>query len=256
MDLGRGRVLDPAPGRVGVAESELPPLPDAVLTDPDAGRLDPRRWFPRPEQAFEIEIGTGKGGFLLAHAGAHPEVNILGIEREGSIWAYAADRVRRRGLTNVRLLHADGVEFLRWRCPAGCVRVIHLYYSDPWPKAKHHKNRVVQHRFLAEVWRVLEPGGELRVATDHEGLWAWCRERFEVWTNPDAYRRWWAQGRPDLVRAVPQEACPRPGDRPPFTLEPFTPPDWVEEGELVGTNYERKFRSQAGHHACVLRKVP
>lgn len=253
-DLGRGRDLDPALGRVGVAPHELPPLPDAVLTDPEAGRLDPRLWFDEPGRPFELEIGTGKGGFILAHAQASPGVNVLGIEREGSIWAYAADRVRRRGLANVRMLHADAVDFLRWRCPGSCSRVLHLYYSDPWPKNKHHKNRVVQHRFLAEAWRVLESGGELRVATDHHELWAWCRARFDVWTDSNAYRRWYDAGREDLERAVPASACPAPEDRPPFALEAFTPPDWVEDGELLGTNYERKFRREAGHHACVLRK--
>ncbi|MBM4107273.1 MAG: methyltransferase domain-containing protein [Phycisphaerae bacterium] len=253
-DLGRGRELDPALGRVGVAPHELPPLPDAVVTDPGAGRLDPRAWFADPGRPLEVEVGTGKGGFVLAHGGATPGVNVLGIEREGSIWAYASDRVRRRGLPNVRMLHADAVDFLRWRCPDSCVRVLHLYYSDPWPKPKHHKHRVVQHRFLAEAWRVLRPGGELRVATDHAALWAWCRERFAVWTDASAYRGWFEGGRADHGGAVSESACPAPDDRAPFALEAFTPPDWAEEGELLGTNYERKFRREAGHHACVLRK--
>ena len=58
--LGHGRQLDPAMGVVAVGEAELPPLPDAIAHDPEAGRLDPRRWFPDPPLPFEVEIGTGR----------------------------------------------------------------------------------------------------------------------------------------------------------------------------------------------------
>jgi tRNA (guanine-N7-)-methyltransferase len=255
-DLGRGRTLDTAPGVIAVAAHELPPLPDGIGADPGLGRHDPRAWFAHPVRPFEIEIGTGKGAFILMHASSNPLVNILGIEREGEVWAYAADRVRRRGLANVRMLHADAVDFLRWRCPSSIVRVLHLYYSDPWPKPKHHKNRVVQHRFLAEAWRVLEPGGELRLVTDHDELWAWCRERLAVWTEASAYGGWHARGRPDLERAVPEDACP-PAGAAPFVRGMFKPPAWADEGEVVGTNYEKKFCGGGkSPHACVLRKGP
>lgn len=249
-------MLDTAPGVVGVAAHELPALPDGIGSNPELGRHDPRAWFARAGAALEIEIGTGKGAFILMHAANNPGVNILGIEREGEIWAYAADRVRRRGLTNVRMLHGDAVDFLRWRCPSGIVRVLHLYYSDPWPKAKHHKNRVVQHRFLAEAWRVLEPGGELRVVTDHDELWAWCRERFAVWTEGGAYLAWHAGGRADLERSVPGEACPSPSAGAPFRLGAFEAPGWADEGEVVGTNYEKKFCGGGKKpHSCVLVKA-
>jgi len=226
--LGHGRELDDAPGVIGVSREELPALPDTVLTDPEAGRIDPRAWFAEPARPLEIEIGSGKGTFILEQARARPGTNFLGIERAGEFYAYAADRVRRAGLTNVRMLHTDAVEFLRWRCPPSVVRVIHLYYSDPWPKRRHHKNRVVQDRFLAECARVLEAGGELRIVTDHEEYWAWMEEHFA---------RWCGDG---------------PG-RPVFERREFEPPEWVGEGHVIGTNYERKTRA-AGRppNACVL----
>jgi len=239
--LGRGRRLDDAPGVVGISSAEMPALPDTILAQPESGRIDPRRWFPDPSRPLEIEVGSGKGGFLLQEAAAHPDVNYLGIEQAGEFYAYCADRIRRRGLANVRMLHTDATEFLHWRCPAGVVRVFHLYFSDPWPKRKHHKNRVVQDLFLADVWRTLVPGGELRVVTDHDELWAWCTEHFERWTTPGG--------------AIPDDLRGRfhlPAQ--PFARRDFVPPVWGEEGELVGTNYERKMSAERPAHACVLLK--
>src|SRR6185436_19032646 len=101
---------------------------------------------------------------------------------------------------------------------------IHLYFSDPWPKKRHHKNRVVQDRLLGEVWRVLKRDGELRVVTDHDELWDWCLEHF---------RRWTAETGPARKPA-------------PFEQLEFTPPTWVGDGQLVGTNYERKMCAAEG----------
>lgn len=232
--LGRGRALDP--GQVGLTAADLPPLPDDLLANPAAARLDPRTWFSNPSAPFEIEIGSGKGTFLLAQAKAEPGTNFLGIEWAGEFFAYAADRLRRAQTPNALMLHADASEFLRWRCPDAIVRVIHLYFSDPWPKKRHHKNRVVQDRFLADAWRTLAPGGELRIVTDHDELWAWDMEHFARWTGEG----------------------PTPGHHgpaPAFDLLPFEAPAAAGEDELVGSNFERKFRREGrSFHACALRK--
>lgn len=243
--LGHDRDLDDAPGRVGISAQELPALPDAITTDPQAGRLDPRRWFAEPTRPFEIEIGSGKGSFLLQHGAAHAEANILGIEWAREFYLYTADRVRRSGLANVRVLHGDGAEFLRWRVPDGIVRVVHLYFSDPWPKSRHHKRRVVQDGFLAQAWRVLEPGGELRIVTDHEEYWAWMEEHFARWCGGG--RDGATERRSDGVEN---------GTALRFERLAFQPPPGVGEGELVGTNFERKYRKEGREfHSCVLRKA-
>ena len=244
--LGHGRELDPAPGVVGVSPEELPPLPDDIIQNPDSGRVDPRQWFAHPERPFEIEIGSGKGAFLIQQGAIQAETNFLGIEWAREFYAYAADRVRRRrdadgSLTNVRLLCADASEFLRWRCPGGIVRVIHLYFSDPWPKSRHHKKRVIQDRFLSDVYRALTPGGELRVVTDHDGLWAWDMEHFQRWT---------ASPPPD------DSIAQLTGGAPAFELRPFDAPESAGESELVGSNFERKFRVEGrSFHAGVLRRL-
>ncbi|MBS0196576.1 MAG: tRNA (guanosine(46)-N7)-methyltransferase TrmB [Planctomycetes bacterium] len=247
FNLGHGRELDDATGVVGLSEAEFPPLPDEAMTNPLAGRLDPCRWFADPSRRFEIEIGCGKGTFILETARANPQVNFLGIEWAREFYLYCADRVRRAQLQNVRMLRTDAGEFLRWRCETAVAQVIHLYFSDPWPKTKHHKNRVIQHRFLAEAWRVLAPGGELRVVTDHDELWAWDQEHFHVWTDPSNYASW--RENCDLPRTVLPQVSGAP-----FERRPFESPEWVGEGQCVGTNYERKFKKDSGPHAVVLQK--
>lgn len=243
--LGHGRKLDDAPGVIGVAPSELPPIPDSIMTNPLAGRIDPRAWFVDPARPLEIEIGCGKGGFILQESAANPGTNYLGIEYAREFFLYTADRIRRRSAgaaSNVRMLHANASEFFQWRMPDASARVIHLYFSDPWPKTKHHKNRVVQHRFLVDAWRILLPGGELRIVTDHDELWEWDMRHFAEWTR--------AGGEiPAPLRtsfSLPER---------PFDLRPFTVPSWAEEGDVVGTNYERKMCGDRPPHACVLVRL-
>ncbi len=285
--LGRGRPLDTAPGEVGIAAHELPPLPDEVVRNPRAGWIDPRQWFAHPDRPLEIEIGSGKGTFLIQQAERQPDTNFLGIEWAREFYEYAADRVRRRRtghaddeqgrdaldhagapatpsvLRNVRMLHTDASEFLRWRTPDAIVRVIHLYFSDPWPKSKHHRRRVVQDRFLFEAARVLVPGGELRIVTDHDELWAWDCAFFRGWAR-DPQRlldsgaattgeRDVASHRADLQASglVPANEHERP-----FELRPFVPPDSAGAGELVGSNFERKYlREGRPFHAITLARV-
>ena len=159
----------------------------------------------------EMEIGTGKGTFLLARAAARPEVNFLGIEWARAYCRYAADRVRRAGLQNVRLLRTDARHFLKVCLPAGCLWRVHIYFPDPWPKRKHHRRRLIQPAFLNELRRTLRPGGQLLIVTDHL----------------------------DYFRHIQAVLLAGRG----FAMVPF--PEMADaEGELVGTNFERKYIAQ------------
>jgi tRNA (guanine-N7-)-methyltransferase len=235
--LARGKTLDP--GSVGRVGSDFPPLPD----DPaclDAARIDPRAWFDEPDRPFELEIGSGKGTFLIQAARARHSVNFLGIEWAHEFWLYAADRCRRHSLDNVKLLHADATEFLRWRAPDAFVDVLHLYFSDPWPKKRHHKRRVVTDRFLEETHRVLKPGAQLRIVTDHDDYWQWMEEHFNRVCQGGAkalrFERLEEAAAKEVIRIAPPDDGDGEGDAP-----------------LVGTNYERKFaREGRNFHAAVL----
>ncbi len=229
--LSRGKTLDP--GQVGLTTADLPPLPDDIAANPGAARMDLRAWFEHPNRPLELEIGSGKGTFLVQQAELQPETNFIGIEWAKEFWGYAADRLRRRALTNVRLLHADAGEFLRWRVPDATLSVIHLYFPDPWPKTRHHKRRMVSDRFMTEAHRALVPGGQLRVVTDHDDYWQWMEEHFARWTAP----------RED-------------GSPAPFERAAFDRPPSAGEGEVVGTNFERKYRREGRpFHAATLRRT-
>lgn len=118
---------------------------------------------------LELEIGVGKGRFLLDWAAAHPEIGLLGVERAGVYLRLTEARAIRRGIANVRLIHTTAEDML-FRClSAGSLAAVHVYFPDPWPKKRHHKRRFFRADNAARVAEVLAPGGLLRVKTDHEG---------------------------------------------------------------------------------------
>jgi tRNA (guanine-N7-)-methyltransferase len=164
------------------------------------------------DRPVELEIGTGKGTFLTEQARTRPEVNFIGLEWQNWYMRYAADRLRRHGCTNGRMAKAEALFFLREHVPDASLSVIHVYFPDPWPKARHHKRRLVQKPFLEQVMRVLIPNGRLQVVTDHKGY-------FEENIDP-------------VVKASP------------LTIVDYNRPGSAGEGEFVGTNFERKYKRE------------
>jgi tRNA (guanine-N7-)-methyltransferase len=118
---------------------------------------------------LEVELGVGKGRFLLEWAAAHPEIGLVGVERVRKYLRIVAARVARGGLSNVRLVHTTAEDLL-FRCLAeGSVAAMHFYFPDPWPKKRHHKRRFFRASNAARLADVLAPEGLLRVKTDHDG---------------------------------------------------------------------------------------
>jgi tRNA (guanine-N7-)-methyltransferase len=142
---------------------------------PTANRIRPHDWlhplpladyFPR-RQPLEIDLGCGKGRFLLARAAANPHTNFLGIERMLRRVRKVDNKVRRGRLDNVRLLRMEGYYATTFLVPPESVQTYYVLFPDPWPKKRHHGERLFSPRFMDAIHRTLLPGGCLHVATDH-----------------------------------------------------------------------------------------
>ncbi len=119
----------------------------------------------------EVEIGIGKGRFLLAAAQARPDVSFLGVDWANEFLRIAESRAAKRGLANVRFLRVDARELVR-AIPDESVRAYYIFYPDPWPKKRQQKRRFLQPANVVELARTLVPRGLLHVATDHPDYWA------------------------------------------------------------------------------------
>jgi tRNA (guanine-N7-)-methyltransferase len=118
------------------------------------------------EAPLEIEIGIGKGRFILQEAERRPETDFLGLEWSLKHLRLAKERALKRGLTNVRFHRADAKHVLADLIPAGSAHRVHVYCPDPWPKKRHHKRRLFDEATTRHLERVLVPGGFLHVSTD------------------------------------------------------------------------------------------
>jgi tRNA (guanine-N7-)-methyltransferase len=118
------------------------------------------------DRPVELEVGFGKGLFLITSAAARPETNFLGVEILRKYLLFTATRLAKRGLRNVRVAYSEARLFLRDCVPATSLQVVHVYFPDPWWKKRHHKRRVFTDEFAQQCQRVLRPGGELSAATD------------------------------------------------------------------------------------------
>jgi tRNA (guanine-N7-)-methyltransferase len=127
--------------------------------------LEPGQLFPAPAP-IEVELGSGRGDFILERAGQFPQRNFLAVELAGSIFQLLAIRVARSGLGNLRALRADARPVVNLMLPGESVRAFHVYFPDPWPKSRHSKHRLFSPRLVAGLARCLEPGGRIYLATD------------------------------------------------------------------------------------------
>ena len=134
----------------------------------DGGRLDLAALFGN-RNPVEVDVGCGKGLFLVQEAVARPEVNFIGVDRMGRKIDRALGRLEKRGIVNVRLFHCDVFHFIDRLLPRESVRAFHVYFPDPWPKRRHHRRRFVDASLLAALARALETRGHVWIATDHKG---------------------------------------------------------------------------------------
>ncbi len=122
--------------------------------------------FGRPDPP-DVEIGAGKGRFLLEMARLHPDRSLLGVERAAKYHRMVCHRAARRGIENIRMLRTTAEDlFFRLVKPSSVAR-IHIYFPDPWPKKRHHKRRLIRPEAVDAMARALVPGGLALIKTDH-----------------------------------------------------------------------------------------
>ena len=189
-----GRWGDPT--RAGVAVPDYPRIDWALLF----GNTNP----------VEIEVGFGKGLFLVTNGTAHPDRNYFGIEIIRKYQLYATSRLALRKLTNVRTCCADAKLVLDRFVPPASVSAVHVFFPDPWWKSRHKKRLLFTPEFAEIVRSVLRPGGRLHFVTD-------VADYFE-----------WVMGTLASVRGF--RRLPPPSETVP------------EHGMDYLTNFERKFR--------------
>jgi tRNA (guanine-N7-)-methyltransferase len=187
------------------------------------GKIDFAALF-RRSAPVEVEIGTGKAAFLLNQAKNYPEINFLGIEWASRYYRYAVDRIGRWNLANVRIIRTDAAVFLTEFIPDESVDCFHIYFPDPWPKNRHHKRRLFNETNLNQMIRCLKREGIIQVATDHAEYFEQIQKLIE--------------GRGDLQKIA------------------FQPAAGAQQGELVGSNFERKYLKDSKNvHTLAVRKI-
>jgi tRNA (guanine-N7-)-methyltransferase len=164
----RGRTIKPR--QAALMDTLLPRLALDL-----SGPVDPARLMPGAAEAW-LEIGFGGGEHMAAQAARRPDVLVLGAEPFLNGAASALRHVDEAGLENVRL-HVGDARDLVAALPEASIDRVFVLFPDPWPKARHNKRRLIQADTVADLARVLKPGGRLRFATDVQAYADWALER-------------------------------------------------------------------------------
>ena len=145
-------------------EAALGDMPGVLCINPASGYPDWAGIFGR-KTAIHMEIGSGKGDFILGAARAYPNINFLGIEKSFTVMYAAAKKNQVRPLPNLRFLPVDAGRLDSFFCP-GQVDRIYLNFSDPWPKNRHEPRRLTAKGKISLYRRLLKPGGQIHFKTD------------------------------------------------------------------------------------------
>jgi tRNA (guanine-N(7)-)-methyltransferase len=138
--------------------------------------IEPEAIFAR-RAPLEIEIGAGRGDFMLEYASANPDKNFLAIELSGTVGQLLAMRCGRAELPNVKVAKMDARTLVNLMLPDCSVAAFHIYYPDPWPKERHIKHRMVSPIFVRNLARSLCDNGNVYAASDVK---QWAEEIFAM----------------------------------------------------------------------------
>lgn len=146
-----------------------------------AATLDLRALFGRDAPRM-LEIGFGAGEALLEFAGAHPQMDCIGIEVHRPGVGRLLLGAETASLRNLRVICHDAVEVLQQQLAPASIALVHIFFPDPWPKKRHHKRRLIQPPFVELLAQAIAPGGTLRLATDWEPYARHMREVIDAST--------------------------------------------------------------------------
>ena len=159
--------------------------------------IDIDEWFGRSAPTI-LEIGSGTGTSTAAMAVQEPDVNVIAVELYKPGLAKLLGATVRGGIDNIRMIRGDGIEVLNRMIAPGSLAGVRIFFPDPWPKARHHKRRIIQSGPLHLIASRLKPGGVLHVATDHADYAEWISELVDVEPQLE-YRGWPWPDCPQLV---------------------------------------------------------
>lgn len=162
--------------------------------------IDIEKWFSRTGASTIVEIGSGTGTSTTAMASVEPNTNIIAVELYKPGLAKLLGTIVRNEISNIRMVRGDGVEVLNRMFEENSIDGVRIFFPDPWPKARHHKRRIIQSGTLRLIASRLKPGGVLHVATDHADYAEWIKELVNIEPKLE-YMGW------------PWEDCPQLTDR-------------------------------------------
>ncbi|MBX3431062.1 MAG: tRNA (guanosine(46)-N7)-methyltransferase TrmB [Hyphomonadaceae bacterium] len=182
-------------GAGGGGREDAPSLADVDAVDRPPSVAHPRDTSPARGEELVLEIGFGGGEHLVAQAVARPETRFIGVEPFLNGVASCLRHIEESNVQNIRLHNGDARDVIA-RLPDASLDLVYVLFPDPWPKARHHKRRLIQAEFLDALARVMKLGAELRFATDwaNYASWTleqvtrgerftWLAERAEDWRN-------------------------------------------------------------------------
>ncbi|MBN7122347.1 MULTISPECIES: tRNA (guanosine(46)-N7)-methyltransferase TrmB [Erwiniaceae] len=153
------------------------------------------------ESPVVLEIGFGMGASLVTMAQNNPAQDFLGIEVHSPGVGACLSSAQEAGVENLRVMCHDAVDVLEKMIPDNSLRMVQLFFPDPWHKARHNKRRIVQAPFAELVMRKLKLGGVFHMATDWE---AYAEHMLEVMNSIAGYKN----------QSETQDYVPRPESRP------------------------------------------
>lgn len=151
-----------------------------------------------------LEIGCGMGETTAAIAHAHPEIDFLGCEVFPPGVGALSKRLQDMSLTNVRIIRHDAVDVIEKMIPEASLAGVHIYFPDPWRKARHHKRRLVAQPFISKLCKRIVPGGYLHCATDWEN---YAEQMLEVLSHEEQLADWKGEG---YCPVMANPLCERP----------------------------------------------